>query len=287
MTTMLTVLPFPTRYTTPFKDRCRIHDGDVGGCDATPGCAYYFCSESCWTRGTSNAIACATGQNTSSQRPYDFPSFFWGAALGGALVFAGVAAAVLTKFLLSPRSQNGRRRENVTDFGRWWVRETTRAIHGETTPRYDAVMAGVATFAFLFSLVDLVDLLLSNFFGVPIDLSSKAGFFSVRLPIAMVAPLLFIRLWKVYVRPIFIQGRKLIPPVARALRVYLVVTIAVTTSLFVLFAAKLFYLFLLWGFGAPNFDPLQTSRPFSYLFVTFPIAGIHYALLRKMKKKDR
>ncbi len=32
---------------------CRDHDGDVSSCDATPGCAYYFCSNQCHPTGTS------------------------------------------------------------------------------------------------------------------------------------------------------------------------------------------------------------------------------------------
>lgn len=270
--------------TIPTMNRCRTHDENLPGCDATAGCTYFSCSQECWPRGTSNSIACTgTKQAATSGYTVEFASFFWGAALGGALVFGGVIAAVLMKFLLSPPSKKGHG-EGLADFGAWWVKETSRAIQGETTPRYDAVMAGAATFAFLFSLVDLVDLFLSYVFGVPIDLSSKVGFFSVRLPIVMVAPLLFIRLWKVYVRPIFIEERKLTPPVARALRVYLVITIAVTTSLLCLFGAKLFYLFLLRGFDAPTFDPVSTARPFSYLFVTLPIAATHFALLRRLKK---
>lgn len=282
------VLRLSPSATPPTKDRCRVHDGDVLACDATPGCAYYYCSQTCWTRGTSTRVACPASMSsfvTSSVGGYsrEFASFFWGAALGGALVFGGVLAAVLMKFLFSPGSKNDRG-ERGMGFGSWLLKETTRAIHGETTPRYDGAMAVVAIFAFLFSLVDLVDLFVSYFFGTPIDFSSKAGFFSVRLPIVMVAPLLFIRLWKVYVRPIFIEGRKLTPPVARTLRVYLVMTIAVTTSILVLFAATLFYLFLLWAFSAPNFDPLQTSRPFSYVFVTLPIAATHFVLFRWLRK---
>ncbi len=38
--------------------RCRAHDGNVGGCDAQSGCAYYACSSQCWPTGTPNATAC-------------------------------------------------------------------------------------------------------------------------------------------------------------------------------------------------------------------------------------
>jgi hypothetical protein len=34
---------------------CRAHDGDVAGCDATPGCAYYYCSDQCHPAGPRTA----------------------------------------------------------------------------------------------------------------------------------------------------------------------------------------------------------------------------------------
>lgn len=41
---------------------CRVYDGNVAACDAHAGdptnCAYYFCSNECWPRGTDTAIAC-------------------------------------------------------------------------------------------------------------------------------------------------------------------------------------------------------------------------------------
>lgn len=39
---------------------CRIHDNDLPGCNATFGCAYYSCSNQCWTSGTPLNIACPT-----------------------------------------------------------------------------------------------------------------------------------------------------------------------------------------------------------------------------------
>jgi parallel beta-helix repeat protein len=41
---------------------CRVCDGDVGCCDATEGCAYYFCSRQCHPVGTSNCAAGCTAQ---------------------------------------------------------------------------------------------------------------------------------------------------------------------------------------------------------------------------------
>jgi V8-like Glu-specific endopeptidase len=37
---------------------CRAHDGDLKGCDAAGGCAYYLCSAQCWSAGTPQSTAC-------------------------------------------------------------------------------------------------------------------------------------------------------------------------------------------------------------------------------------
>ncbi len=41
----------------PVPNSCASHT-TVAACDAAPGCAFYFCSSSCWPRGTANETAC-------------------------------------------------------------------------------------------------------------------------------------------------------------------------------------------------------------------------------------
>lgn len=54
----LTRTPTPTSTPEPLAD-CRTFDNNVSRCDANgPRCAYYFCSNTCWLRGTPNSTAC-------------------------------------------------------------------------------------------------------------------------------------------------------------------------------------------------------------------------------------
>lgn len=269
--------------TPPTKDRCRVHDSDVGGCDAAPGCAYYFCSQTCRERGTSNRIACA-GSTSSAITPLvggysrEFASFYWGTVVGGGLVLAGVVAAVLMKFFLSPHPKN---------LLKGYVDATYGAIQGKSVPLYDALVGVMTNIALTITAVNLLSLTLNAFMGEPIEFARKANFIAWRLPIMLATPFVYLYLWKRYFMPGVFEERRKQKYAREALRTYVVLTIAITTSVMLLFAAKLFYLFLLWGFNAPNFDPLQTSRPFSYVFVTLPIAAIHMVLLRKLKGDSR
>lgn len=61
----------PVATSAPLEN-CRLYDEDVRACDAHgPYCAYYFCSEQCWPRGTSNqAAGCVQGAETSVYPKY-------------------------------------------------------------------------------------------------------------------------------------------------------------------------------------------------------------------------
>lgn len=50
----------------PFEENCRGNDNNITGCDATSNCSYYLCSNTCWSKGTSNEIAC-TAKPSQSQ----------------------------------------------------------------------------------------------------------------------------------------------------------------------------------------------------------------------------
>lgn len=67
-----TPTPIPTPSPTPQPVNCRQFDGNVSSCDAhgSDGCAYYFCSNQCWPRGTDNAVACPPGNRSTCQQ-YD------------------------------------------------------------------------------------------------------------------------------------------------------------------------------------------------------------------------
>ena len=54
--------PSPTPTPQPVPVSCGQFDGDIKGCDQIPGCAYYFCSNTCWPSGTSDEAACKPDQ---------------------------------------------------------------------------------------------------------------------------------------------------------------------------------------------------------------------------------
>ena len=51
-------IPSPTPNPNVNITNCSGLDGNLDGCNATPGCAYYLCSDRCMLRGTPNDIAC-------------------------------------------------------------------------------------------------------------------------------------------------------------------------------------------------------------------------------------